>query len=107
MKTKKQSIQFIPFIGLLLTVLSNGYGQQTTSLETLFQLAEKNNTTLQISEQAVKTQQYRLKATQLAFLPDLHLTSAYTYLGKPLQIDLQDMKESIVEGTSKQKCTIS
>lgn len=107
MKTKKQSIQFIPFIGLLLTVLSNGYGQQTTSLETLFQLAEKNNTTLQISEQAVKTQQYRLKAAQLAFLPDLHLTSAYTYLGKPLQMDLQDMKESIVEGTSKQNVQLA
>ncbi|MEJ2901468.1 TolC family protein [Pedobacter panaciterrae] len=83
----------------IFVVTANG---QTTSLETCFNLARDHNMTLRQAKSALLSSQYNLQAEKKSYLPKVDLLSSYTYLSSPLTVNLQTVKDGIVEGSSKQ-----
>ncbi|MDP5201911.1 TolC family protein [Flavobacterium sp. DG2-3] len=77
-------------------------GQEKVSLEYCFATAKENNITLKQAQSGLKTVQYNLQAEKNSYFPKIDLLSSYTYLSSPLTINLQTVKDGIVEGSSKQ-----
>ncbi|QLC64904.1 TolC family protein [Flavobacterium sp. LPB0248] len=75
---------------------------QTTSLEECFSLAKQNNITIKQAKSALKTGEYNLQAEKKGYLPKVDLLSSYSYLSSPLTINLQTVRDGVVEGSSKQ-----
>ncbi|MNS68896.1 Outer membrane efflux protein [compost metagenome] len=75
---------------------------QTTSLEECFSIAQQNNITIKQARSALKTGEYNLQAEKKGYLPKVDLLSSYSYLSSPLTINLQTVKDGIVEGSSQQ-----
>lgn len=98
MKTRLSKIAFFTFVICCQSIVYS----QVTTLDNLFDLASKNNVKNLQTQQSVATNEYQLKAAKLLFLPDLNVSAGYTYLGKPLQIDMEQTRSSIIEGSSQQ-----
>lgn len=75
---------------------------QTTSLEECFSIAQQNNITIKQARSALKTGEYNLQAEKKGYLPKVDLLSSYSYLSNPLTINLQTVKDGVVEGSSQQ-----
>ncbi|WP_427873631.1 TolC family protein [Flavobacterium sp. MMS24-S5] len=75
---------------------------QTTSLEECFSIAQQNNITIKQAKSALKTGEYNLQAEKKGYLPKVDLLSSYSYLSNPLTINLQTVKDGVVEGSSQQ-----
>ncbi|MEN2489399.1 TolC family protein [Flavobacterium sp. B11] len=75
---------------------------QTTSLEECFSIAQQNNITIKQAKSALKTGEYNLQAEKKGYLPKVDLLSSYSYLSSPLTINLQTVRDGVVEGSSKQ-----
>ncbi|MET3026103.1 TolC family protein [Flavobacterium sp. UW10123] len=75
---------------------------QTTSLEECFFIAKQNNITIKQAQSALKTGEYNLQAEKKGYLPKVDLLSSYSYLSNPLTINLQTVKDGVVEGSSQQ-----
>ncbi|MBJ2125132.1 TolC family protein [Flavobacterium sp. IB48] len=75
---------------------------QTASLEYCFNAAKQNNISLKQAKSGLKTVEYNLQAEKNSYFPKVDLLSSYTYLSSPLTINLQSVKDGIVEGSSKQ-----
>ncbi|WP_281632409.1 TolC family protein [Flavobacterium luteolum] len=75
---------------------------QTTSLEECFSIAKQNNITIKQAKSALKTGEYNLQAEKKGYLPKVDLLSSYSYLSSPLTINLQTVRDGVVEGSSKQ-----
>lgn len=89
----------IILLSLLLPVISLG---QTTSLQKCLTIASKNNLSLKQARSALSSSKYNLEAEKKSYLPKVDLLSSYTYLSNPLKVNLQTVRNGIVEGTSKQ-----
>lgn len=92
-------------LSLILGILSISALQaksQTTSLETCFNLAREHNMTLRQAKSALLSSQYNLQAEKKSYLPKVDLLSSYTYLSSPLTVNLQTVKDGVVEGSSRQ-----
>ncbi|KAF2338380.1 TolC family protein [Flavobacterium tistrianum] len=75
---------------------------QTTSLQECFSIAKQNNITIKQAQSALKTGEYNLQAEKKGYLPKVDLLSSYSYLSNPLTINLQTVKDGVVEGSSQQ-----
>ncbi len=75
---------------------------QTTSLEECFSIAKQNNITIKQARSALLTGEYNLQAEKKGYFPKVDLLSSYSYLSNPLTINLQTVKDGIVEGSSQQ-----
>ena len=75
---------------------------QNTSLEDCFNLARQNNISLKQAQSALLSGRYNLQAEKKSYLPKVDLLSSYTYLSSPLTINLQTVKDGIVNGSSQQ-----
>lgn len=91
-----------PFILFCLFLNSSGIKAQTTSLEECFSIAQQNNITIKQAKSALKTGEYNLQAEKKGYLPKVDLLSSYSYLSSPLTINLQTVKDGVVEGSSQQ-----
>lgn len=91
-----------PFILFCLFVSCLETKAQTTSLEECFSIAQQNNITIKQAKSALKTGEYNLQAEKKGYLPKVDLLSSYSYLSSPLTINLQTVKDGIVEGSSQQ-----
>lgn len=90
------------FILFCLFLNSSGIKAQTTSLEECFSIAQQNNITIKQAKSALKTGEYNLQAEKKGYLPKVDLLSSYSYLSNPLTINLQTVKDGVVEGSSQQ-----
>jgi|GEM_PF-316537 len=75
---------------------------QSTSLQDCFNLAGKYNITVKQARSALLSGTYNLQAEKKSYLPKVDLLSSYTYLSSPLTINLQTVKDGIVNGSSQQ-----
>ncbi len=76
-------------------------GQQLTLLECI-EKAKENNPTVKIARQSLETREKLAQSDKNNMLPKVDLLAGYNYLGEPIQVNLQQVKESIVEGTANQ-----
>ncbi len=79
-----------------------GMQAQSTSLQTCFEIAEENNHVILQMKQSLKTRQFRYQAAKLNALPEIDILAGYHYLGEPLQVNLQTVKNGIIEGSAQQ-----
>ncbi len=77
-------------------------GAQNISLEDCFALARNNNLLIRQAGASLKAREYALQAEKQSYLPKVDLLAGYNYLSKPLEINLQQVKNGILEGSSRQ-----
>lgn len=75
---------------------------QELSLAQCIEKAQQNNTVVQLARQSLETREQLQKASKNNSLPKVDLLAGYNYLGEPLKINLQQVKEGIVDGTANQ-----
>ncbi len=95
MNIKKTSVS-------LLLMLSAKIFCQQFSLRDCIEKAKQNNTVVKLAGQSLETRQKLFKATQNNGLPKLDLLAGYNYIGEPLRVNLQQVKDGIVEGSARQ-----
>ena len=98
----KQLLSIRFHLTLLLIIINFSLNAQTISLENCFEMAKQKNITLKQAKSGFKTAEYNLQAEKNSYFPKIDLLSSYTYLSEPLTINLQSVKDGIVEGSSKQ-----
>lgn len=82
---------------------SYSFAQQTgISLKQCFDIAAQNNIMVQQMEQSLETRMFQQSAAKKNYLPKVDLLGAYTYLGNPIRINLQTVRDGIIDGTSQQ-----
>lgn len=86
---------------LMVSVLFRA-GAQNISLEECFSLARNNNLLIKQAGVSLKAREYALQAEKQSYLPKIDLLAGYNYLSKPLEINLQQVKDGILEGSSRQ-----
>lgn len=94
-------------ISILLSVIlsisaCNALAQQPVSIDECFSLARNNNLLIRQAGASLQARQYNLQAERQSYLPKADLLAGYNYLSRPLAINLQTVKEGILEGTSRQ-----
>ncbi len=75
---------------------------QETRLEDCFRLAAANNLTLQQAHSTLRASELNLKAERRSYLPKVDLLSSYTLLSQPLEINFQEARSGIIDGSSRQ-----
>ena len=90
----------------LLLLACPGYEQQSAaqnvSLKQCFDLARQNSFLVKQSQHSVQARKYAYAAEKLSALPKVDLLASYNYLSNPLTINLQTIKDGVVEGSSVQ-----
>ncbi len=76
--------------------------QRELTLEECFGLARRQNIAVEQAQRSLDARQQHLKAEEATYFPKIDLLAGYNYLGKPLEINLQQVKTGIVEGSSQQ-----
>ncbi len=71
-------------------------------LEDCFRIARHKNLAVEQARRSLNARQYQLEAEQATYFPKVDLLAGYNYLSKPLEINLQQVKSGIVEGSSRQ-----
>ncbi|MFL9485587.1 TolC family protein [Chitinophagaceae bacterium LWZ2-11] len=87
---------------LLLTVSVKNLYAQKTSLQDCFNIAKEKNILINQSKTSLLAKQYNLDAAKQSYLPKVDLLASYTYLSRPLEVNLQTVKDGIVTGSSQQ-----
>ncbi|MGX5818823.1 TolC family protein [Chitinophaga lutea] len=72
------------------------------SLADCFRLSRSRNIAVEQARRSLSARQYQLKSEQATYMPKVDLLAGYNYLSKPLEINLQQVKDGIVEGSSQQ-----
>ncbi|WP_295129367.1 TolC family protein [uncultured Chitinophaga sp.] len=76
--------------------------QPGTRLDECLRLARERNISIEQARRSLTARQYQLRAEEVSYLPKLDLLAGYNYLGKPLEINLQTVRNGIVNGSSAQ-----
>ncbi len=95
MSIKKTSVS-------LFLMLSAKIFCQQFSLQYCIEKAQQNNTVIKLAEQSLETRQKLLASSKNNGLPKLDLLAGYNYIGEPLRINLQQVKDGVVEGSAGQ-----
>ncbi|WP_349318219.1 TolC family protein [Chitinophaga sp. MM2321] len=82
-------------------VAAQEHGKQLT-LKECYQLAKQGNTLVKQAERSLQAREYSLQAENRSYYPKVDLLAGYNYLGKPLEINLQQVKDGVVEGSAAQ-----
>jgi outer membrane protein TolC len=94
-----------PIATLLFIVAAAGNAPAQSGDLTLaecFRLARQHNILVEQARRSLDARQYHLKAEQATYFPKVDLLAGYNYLSRPLEINLQQVKDGIVEGSSQQ-----
>ena len=75
---------------------------QSLTLKDCIARAKENNTAIELAKQSVETRKEQLAGSKKNILPKVDLLAGYNYLGKPLEVNLQQTKDGIVEGSALQ-----
>lgn len=84
----------------LLTVLQ--LNAQHLSLKECIRLAEENNTSVELARQSVNTRKQLFERSKKNILPTVDLLAGFNHLSDPLQINLGQVRDGIIEGTAQQ-----
>ncbi|MCK7554461.1 TolC family protein [Chitinophaga sedimenti] len=91
----------LPFLLCLCTLLSSAQSSGLR-LDECFRLARERNVSIEQARRSLTARQYQLKAEEVTYLPKVDLLAGYNYLGKPLEVNLQTVRNGIVNGSSAQ-----
>ncbi len=87
----------------MLAVHANAHAQTAElTLAECFRLSRQHNLAVEQARTSLNARQYQLKAQQATYFPKIDLLAGYNYLSRPLEINLQQVKGGIVEGSSQQ-----
>lgn len=87
---------------LLVFLWSNPAPAQNVSLKECFQIAKEKNIIINQTKASLLGREYNLAAEKQRYLPKIDALGSYTYLSRPLEINLQTVRQGVVEGSSKQ-----
>ncbi|WP_316837174.1 TolC family protein [Pedobacter nutrimenti] len=90
-----------PIVSLLLLSSSYSYSQNIT-LQQCLDRAYQNNLTVKQARTSLQASKFNLQAEKQSYLPKVDLLSSYTYLSQPIDINLQTVRDGIVNGSSAQ-----
>ncbi|WP_432713816.1 TolC family protein [Pedobacter sp.] len=99
MSVRIWKVRLVIFANLFLPIITQG---QNTSLQKCLIIASENNISVKQAKSALLSSQYNLQAEKKSYLPKVDVLSSYTYLSSPLAVNLQTVREGVVEGSSKQ-----
>lgn len=72
------------------------------SLKQCIDKSQENNSVIKLAEQSLETREKLLQSNKNNYLPKVDLLAGYNYIGEPLRVNLQQVKDGIVEGTANQ-----
>ena len=72
------------------------------SLKQCIEKGQQNNSIIKLAEQSLETREKLLQSNKNNKLPKVDLLAGYNYIGEPIKVNLQQVKEGIVEGTANQ-----
>lgn len=76
--------------------------QADISLAECFKIAREQNQLIRQSQATLSASQYNLAAEKQSYLPKVDILAGYNYLSRPLEINLQTVRNGIVEGSARQ-----
>lgn len=94
-------MKIIPGLTLLL-IFSLTLNAQHVTLQDCFSIAKERNIVVNQAKASLLARQYNLDAEKQRYLPKIDALASYTYLSRPLEINLQTVRNGIVEGSSMQ-----
>lgn len=95
MKFKKKLIPLLVIIPLKI------FCQQLT-LRQCIEKGKQNNVIIKLAEQSLETREKLLQSNKNNILPKVDLLGGYNYIGEPIKVNLQQVKDGIVEGSANQ-----
>jgi outer membrane protein TolC len=75
---------------------------QDITLQDCFRIAASKNILVQQSKSSLLRARYNLGVEKQRFVPKIDALASYTYLSRPLEINLQTVRNGILDGSSKQ-----
>lgn len=78
------------------------YAQKGLTLQECYRMARQQNISLLQAQRSLQARQYHLDAEKRSYLPKLDLLAGYNYLSRPLEVNLQTVRNGVVEGSSQQ-----
>lgn len=94
-------MKIIPGLTILL-IYSLTLDAQHVTLQDCFSIAKERNIVVNQAKASLLARQYNLDAEKQRYLPKIDALASYTYLSRPLEINLQTVRNGIVEGSSMQ-----
>ncbi|ATL49034.1 hypothetical protein COR50_18695 [Chitinophaga caeni] len=93
-----------PLACVALLAINQGTAAQSgsTSLSRCLQIAHRNNLSINQARKSLDAREYRVKAENATYFPKVDLLAGYNYLGKPLEINLGQVRDGVVNGSSAQ-----
>ncbi|MCO4293252.1 TolC family protein [Solitalea sp. MAHUQ-68] len=76
--------------------------QKKLLLDDYYLLARKHNIVVKQVNKSIEARKLNLEAEKQSYLPGIDLLAGYQYLSKPLEINLQTVRDGVVEGSSQQ-----
>lgn len=78
------------------------FAQTTISLQSVIEYGLNESVTIKQSSLLIQSQQKQSQSIKSRYFPKIDLFGSYSYLGEPLEIDLQDVRTSMIQGLSTQ-----
>lgn len=75
---------------------------QHLTLKECIERAQQNNSVIKLAEQSLETRQKLAQSNKNNSLPKLDFLGGYNYIGEPIRVNLQQVKDGIVEGSASQ-----
>ncbi|MGV4413824.1 TolC family protein [Chryseobacterium sp. T1] len=94
---KFRKILFVLFIFFSSKILCQQY-----TLKQCIEKGKYNNTAVKLAEQSLETRQQLLQSSKNNNLPKVDFIGGYNYIGEPIRINMQQVKDGIVDGSASQ-----
>ncbi|AXY72673.1 TolC family protein [Paraflavitalea soli] len=90
------------YLAIILLPVSFSTSAQDVLLQDCFRIAGSRNILVQQTKTSLLARQYNLAAEKQRYVPKIDALASYTYLSRPLEINLQTVRDGILDGSSKQ-----
>ena len=85
-----------------LLIFSSKIHCQQYTLKECIEKGKQNNVIIKLAEQSLQTREKLLQSNKNNNLPKVDFLGGYNYIGEPIKINLQQVKDGIVEGIEKE-----
>lgn len=75
---------------------------QQLTLQQCIEKGKQNNVAVKLAEQSLETRQKIAQSSKNNILPKVDFLGGYNYIGEPIRVNLQQVKDGIVEGSASQ-----
>lgn len=83
---------------------ANLFSQKYT-LRQCIEKGKQNNVVIKLAEQSLETREKLLQSNKNNNLPKVDFLGGYNYIGEPIKVNLQQVKDGIVEGSATQSAS--